>query len=261
MTSATFMQTSKLFLSTLLWGGCTLLFSVAQGARAEPVELKPYHLEFKANYKFVMPFKGSAERTLNQLEDGSWLLTNDVSSRLIKVKESSRFNWRENHPEPREYNYSLKSLGSKKRRSNRFDYDSGKVYSRWKKEAAEYEIVDGLVDRLSVQTALRMDLMNDGKIDSFEVAEKRNSRTLQFEVFGEEVLETGLGAFNTVKIKRTRKPESKRESYFWLAKDWDYLLLKVSHVEKGKSYVIEMSNGVLDGRAITGLGDTPLTTN
>jgi len=258
------MQTNKLFLRTLLWGSCALLLSVGQGASAEPVELvelRPYHLEFKADYKFIMPFKGKAERTLNQLEDGSWLLTNDVSSRLIKVKESSRFNWRDNHPQPREYNYSLKGLGAKKHRSNQFDYHSGEVYSSWKKETAEYELIDGLVDRLCVQTALRIDLMNDGKIDSYQVAEKRNPRTLQFEVVGEEVLETALGAFNTVKIKRTRKPDSKRESYFWLAKDWDYLLLKVSHVEKGKSYVIEMSNGVLDGRAITGLSDTRLTTN
>ena len=244
------------YLCVLIIGSCFQLVGLAGAAVANQTDLKPYHLEFKANYKFIMPFKGKAERTLNQLEDGRWLLTNNVSSRIIKVKESSLFNSPEGEIKPSEYKYALKGLGAKKNRSNQFDYDTGTVISKWKKESAEYPITEGLIDRLSIQTALRLDLMQDGKIDSYDVADKRKLKTLQFEVVAEELLTTGLGEFNAVKVKRIREDDAKRESYFWLAKDWDYLLLKVSHVEKGKSYVLEMSKGVLDGRTITGLGDS-----
>ncbi len=240
---------------------CLPLLGAAPSSTANDLFLKPYHIEFKADYKFLMPFKGKAERTLNKLEDGSWLLTNNVSSRLIKVRESSQFNWQRALPIPTEYQYSLNSLVKSKNEGARFDYASNKVYSSFSTEEAEYELVDGLIDRLSYQTALRMDLMKGGTTFSYQVADKRGPRELKFEVLGEELVETDLGTFNTVKVKRVRKPDSKRETLFWLAKDWDYLLIRLSHAEKGTSYVMEMSSGLLDGRAITGLSGLQPTAN
>lgn len=232
-----------------------LLFSLcfSQSAIASEVILKPYHLTFAARYNYIFPFKGKAERALTRLEDGRWLLSNSLSFAVLKIKESSRFKWRRNRFFPQQYDYFLKTPVADKNRAYRFDYNRGEVHSTRGKESARYELTNGLLDRLSFQAALRIDLITGSEVDSYEVAEKHGSKMLKFEVAGEELLQTRLGTFNTIKIMRVRKPGAKRETVFWLAKDWDYLLIKARQKEKNISYEIEIVEGKLAGRPLRGL--------
>ena len=54
---------------------------------------------------------------------------------------------------------------------------------------------------------------------------------------GEEVVETPLGSFNTIKMLR-HKPGSSRRSVFWCAPDLEFLQVKVEHTEKDGSKTV-----------------------
>ncbi len=70
---------------------------------------------------------------------------------------------------------------------------------------------------------------------------------------GEEQLKTKFGTFNAVKLE-DRRPGRDEKTLIWLAKDWDYMVLRLQRVEDGEpEYRVDLKAATLDGKPITGL--------
>ncbi len=215
--------------------------------------LKPYRTVFDVNFDFFIPVQGTAIRELKRQENGQWLLSHTVESSLLGLKETSLFDWQQSQPKPKVYQLKQSSVGKKKSELLEFDWTELQVHHQTNKPAGILDIPAGTFDKLTYQLKLRQDLLNGQEPGIYSVAEKRKLKEYGFILLGSEQLDTPVGKLNTVKIKRDRGPNSKRETFLWLAKDWDYLLVKIEQQEKGKNYEVVMSEGRLGGKAIRGI--------
>ena len=109
------------------------------------------------------------------------------------------------------------------------------------------------LDKLSYQLQLRKDLINKQTLEAYQIADGGHLKTYTFEVIGDEVIETPLGKMDTIHIKRIREGK-KRFTHIWLAKKWDYLIVKLEHKEKsGQSFAIQLAEAVVDSEPVRGL--------
>jgi hypothetical protein len=233
---------------------CFLLLSylTSQQALADAGSPIPYRASYQAEYNFFLPVTGTAVRELKQDSNGAWLLTNTVKSNLLTIEESSRFDWVNGRPQPVSYRFEQKSIKNKQLWLD-FDWQTLLATNTSDIKYPPYPIDVQVLDPLTYQLALRTDLVKQKPEFSYRVADKKRVDTYDFEVLGEEQLETPLGLLNTVKIIRKRDADSTRESVIWLAKDWDYLLVKIRQKERGNTFFIVMQEGELNGQPITGL--------
>lgn len=235
---------------------CLVLFFLLCGTEvvaADSKELKPYFTSYTANYRFLLPFKGKASRELKRMEDGTWQLLHQVTSPMIQLTESSQFSVQDGQVSPSHYSYLQSTLSKKSRVEIEFDLAQQQAINSAEKEPISITLPDHSLDKLNYQLQLRNDLMQDKAIGPYAVVDKKRIKTYRFEHLGEERVTTPLGQFNAVKLRRQRKESSSRETVIWLAKDWDYLMLKIQQNENGKSYEILLAEGQLDGAPIQGL--------
>jgi len=90
---------------------------------------------------------------------------------------------------------------------------------------------------------------------SYQVVDGDEIETYDFRVLGEERVRTKAGLIDAVKVERVRDPtKSTRKTVLWLAKDWNFLLVRLHQVEKdGKEYQIMLKQGEVEGRQVTGI--------
>lgn len=233
---------------------CLIFFGIVQSAaKAEEVFIKPYRVAYQADYRFLLPFSGSATRELSQTKEGLWLLEHRVSSPMIKLEETSLFSWTDHKAKPVHYLYQQSNLTRKRKTSLTFDWPNLVAINSAADEPINIELKPDSFDQINYQMQLRYDLLTQGKPNAYYITDRKRIKLYRFELLGEEQIDTPLGKLNTVMLKRLRKEGSPRETIIWLAKDWDFLLAKLQQKENGKSYEIVLSEGQLDGSAITGL--------
>jgi len=99
----------------------------------------------------------------------------------------------------------------------------GKAYS---------EAITGVTqDRASLELVLARDVaLNKAKL-SYSVVERGKKKQYNFQKLGNEKVQVPAGTFNTVKVKVQREGGN-RETIFWLAKETDYMPVKIRHREK-----------------------------
>ena len=53
-----------------------------------------------------------------------------------------------------------------------------------------------------------------------------------------------------------QKEKKNRDTIFWLARDWDYVLIKLSHREKNETYTLEIMSGSVSDEIITPINNS-----
>ncbi len=230
-----------------------LLFSLCINAAASNQALQAYQATYQSKYK---GFTLSAKSSLMVSDKEIYELTMSTNALVLYIDESSRFILKDKRLRPLNYRYKRSGIGRNKLTDLRFDWNARKVISQNKSEPWQIDLPLGTLDNLSYQLQLRLDLIrHKGEIGNkaYQVLRHKRIKTYQFDGLGEEQLDSPLGRFNTVKIKRYRKGKE-RETLIWLAKDWDYFLVKLVQTEPdGKSYELLLKEASLGGVSIQGL--------
>lgn len=193
------------------------------------------------------------KRVFTRLENGTYRYHSETQTtglaalfRKDKIIETS--NWQLDSPRlvPMDYYYDH-SGGKKERKVNiAFDWENNRITnsidgSSWKMPASPQ-----ILDKLLYQLAIMYDLQAGKESLRYTVADGGKTKIYNFEFLGEETINTPLGKLETVKLQR-HKPNSRRKSTLWCAKDLQYLPVKVENVEKdGKITValIQSLNGI-----------------
>lgn len=196
---------------------------------------------FKAEYKLVEPAKAKAVQSLELTSDGNWLFTSAADHFLISIRESSLFRIDGDQLIPIEYRQERKGLGRNRSKSNTFDWSSmTSRYTRSKgrdKQEGEFAIDEHTKDNLLFQLQLRLDVkqaMADKNPDQqfiYSIADNDHTEVYTFVITGEEQLETPRGDLKTVRLERVRE-DSNRQTLIWLAKDHDYLMVRLQQLEE-----------------------------
>lgn len=220
------------------------------------VHLQPYTASYSASVKGI-PLEGQGTRTLSQNPDGSWSLTFSASAAFSGIEETSQFMVRDNRLETRNYHKQRTGLAKRPDLQASFDWRKGQV--NWQQEDRQWSIdlLPDALDNLNYQLKLRMDLASSpGTQLSYHIADDNKVYQRRFMVEAEEILNTNVGKLNTVRIKIIRE-NSNRATWIWLAKDYDFFIVKLVQQEKAVTYTIALKEAIIDGTPIKEIPASP----
>ena len=212
--------------------------------------------DFKAKYEATLAgINIKATSQLNTLDNGRRELRFTAKSWVANIEESSQFEWnKQGQLIPLHYEYHRTGFGRDRHAILSFDWAGFKVTNNVQNKPWQMDVPAGALDKLSAQLQLRQDLVNSRPLSTYQIADGGKLKTYSYIILGEEILETPLGKLNTVKIRREKNNHGKRSTTLWLAKDWDYLLVKLHRQEKdGKQYEINLASGAVAKVAVHGL--------
>ncbi|MCB1693081.1 MAG: DUF3108 domain-containing protein [Pseudomonadales bacterium] len=224
-----------------IYQGIATVALMTLAACAVDAEPRQFKAEYRANYN-GLPISARGVRELTRLENGRYKLVSRASAFFAHVEETTEFTIDDdNELTPYQYQYHRGGLGKNRDAVLTFDWESMQVENDVQDKPWTMEIPPGTQDKLSYQFKMRADLMaawaagNHNPTLAYDVADGGSMKHYKFEVTGEETVRTPAGEFRTVKVTRVRK-DSDRVTFFWLAPDYDFLMVRFEqHEDDGDS--------------------------
>jgi hypothetical protein len=225
----------------------SLLSPALTAASTTNNEIAIYSAQYRANYNGLAI---KAHHQLQQLEDGSYIEILDAKSILGKIKESAKFVI-DNQQKiiPYQYSYKRSLVGTSRVEKQVFDWPNKQLKYTKNDEAQIIALELGTLDVVTHKLQLRRDLQAGKKVFSYPVLIRGKRKQYDYEVVASEILTTAIGPLNTTKIRRVSNNNT-RETVIWLATDWDFLLVELSHTEKGDSHQLKIIQGRVNERDI-----------
>lgn len=210
---------------------------------------------YTAEYKTTMSGLGvTLTRTLTE-EDGRYYLTQGGKKAfMIKLSEDSQFSVKGDQIVGERFVYQLSGV-SNRRREVLFDEEAGTIRSLRKKEWTEHPWSPDVLDRLSQQEQMRLKLLlaeAPPERISLSIVDGPKIKLKHFDLIETAVLETPVGALNTVHYRLIHDEPDERSSDTWLAVDHDFLMVRTQHVEKGSETLIQLQSAAVGGQAVSG---------
>ena len=196
-------------------------------------------LQYQGSAKGI---KSKATRSIEELPDGQFKLTNQVRNWLGKVTEQTIFHYdKNNHIVPLSYDYRLRSTFVKRHHHINFDWSKMQASETYKKKTKIIDLQLGYLDPLSFQQQLQNDLRAGQTNLNYKVIKRFSIRDYNYVVEKEEPLTIAENSYQTLKVNRQFSVDSKRQLSLWVAPDLDYLMVKMQQMEKDKpSFLIEI---------------------
>ena len=237
-----FLNIVRTFLFTL---AATFLSSVSS------TELSSYTASYSANYN-GMDIR--AKYQLEQLGAGGYLETSEAKSVFGKITEEARFELNAlDQITPQSYHYKRSLMGVSRREEQLFDWSNSQLTYSKNGTQKVIPLVPNSLDLITHKLQIRRDLTAGKSSFSYLVMSRDKAKQYNYEVLATEILTTALGPLNTTKLRRVVKQGKKRETVIWLADDWEFLIVKLSHRENGDSHELNITNGKIADRDIVPL--------
>ena len=225
-----------------------LLLAVCSSLAAAASAPKTFDNQYKAK---LYGFNITVTNRLTQTADNQYDLLFKAESMIGSITEQSKMQWNpaQQTVSPLHYSYARRGLGKDRTAELSFNWKNKSVTNNVQKTSWQMDIAQKVQDKLSYQIQMQQDLLNGQKDFTYQIADGGRLKEYKFMTVGEEILDTPLGKVNTIKVKRSRENDA-RVTYAWLAKDWNYLLVRLQQEEKGDAYTIYIHKATLDGKAI-----------
>lgn len=209
----------------------------------------PFSADYKAQFNDITV---TATRSLSTLASGEQLFSFKAETWLATLLESSQFHWGDDNTLiPQQYQYQRSVFGNKRNAVLNFNWQNNTVVNHVQNKSWSMHIPAMAQDKLSYQLQLRSDLINDKPSLKYHIADGGHLKTYLFEPQGEELLQTPIGPLQTIKIKKINAKGKQRVTYIWMAKNWDYLLVKLEQTEgDGKTYSIHLLHAEVAGQQV-----------
>jgi len=194
-------------------------------AQADGYRPQPFDARYSVH---VNGFKvGEIERNLKMTAEGHYVLENIMyTTGLVAVfkkdRALERSTWTVNNGHVIPIGYYAHYTGRAKDVVERLDFDWGSniVTSLRDGKTKPVELVAGALDKLGHQIILRGDIAAGKKHIEYQIADRGEIKPYVYDVIGKEDVVTARGTVNAIKVK-------KGTTTFWLAPEWDYLLVKL----------------------------------
>ena len=148
----------------LLLAGLVATLSHAQETRPadsdpEPADLTPMRASYNASMDKGITLNGSAERLLEQQDDGTWLYRTQVDSFIADIDETLTLRWENGQVIPLRYRYELSGLFIKDRKQAiDFDWEAGKATGHYRGDRFSVDLKPGTLDPMGFQLQLLQDI-------------------------------------------------------------------------------------------------------
>lgn len=216
--------------------------------------LTPYNATYHATWKAKwFPITVEGIRTLKKEDDDTWQLSFEAYSSIADLSEISIFKIKDQQISPDSYRYKTSGFLSKKHRLQEFNWDKLKVWLPQKELWANYELEKGVLDNLSYQEQIRLDLKQGKKEFYYPVTYKNRLKHYYFEVVGETQLQLRNGKITAIEVKQIKLKHPKEATHIWFAKDYDYLLVKLEKTKKnGNQNAVTLKKALINGQTLLG---------
>ena len=223
------------------------LFLVLLWSSSSIAQLRTFQAIYTSQWDLGISLSGKAERSLVKFSDGNYRLTTEASAMIASLAESSLFSFLDDQLQPIHYSYQRKVFNNKRNVEVAFDWPNKKVKNTAEGSSWVMDIVPHTLDKQSVQLRLQLDLaitpVVEGQVYAYEVADGGLLKTYQFIADGEDLIETDLGTFKSVRIKRDRGEDTNRETWIWFAPELDYTIVRIVQKETdGKRYQLNLTH-------------------
>ena len=149
---------------------------------------------------------------------------------LLDVDQKANFTWKNCSATPQSFSYKTKYLGMRNEERLVFDQKTKMVLFQNKDGDKLLTTKNSAYDPVRFFFEARCDLMAGKTSFTYPVARDGEIKDTTFNVVGKEVINTGIGPYESLIVERDRG-NSKRKTRFWVAPELDYQLVQISHVE------------------------------
>lgn len=213
--------------------------------------------EFTAKYNATwkggwFPINVDAQRSLHYKEDGTAILKFEADSAIAGLQEISTFKIVDNTVQPLQYRYLRTGLFKESDRNQIFDWDNKRIINGDTQKVFGDHWHDKVQDNLSYNLQASIDLNNGKSQLNYPVFDRSKVKDFTFQMIGYESLQTQVGMLRTIKIEQVeKKKKSKKKTYIWFAKDYDYLLVRLIQEQKdGQTYQIDLTSAEINGKKL-----------
>lgn len=192
-------------------------------------------------------------RSFSRLQNGEYVYRSDTHTvgllalfRKDHIIEKSTWKYTAGRLQPLHYSYQR--TGGRRDRNVivNFDWSSRRIVNSVNGHSWHMPIQAYIMDKLLYQLAIMYDLQRGKKNINYAIADGGKIKEYDFERIGEDRLDTPIGKFSTLKLIR-HKPNSKRRTVIWCARELGYMPVKVENVEKNgreTTAIIETLSGL-----------------
>ncbi len=216
---------------------------------------KPYP-EFTADYNATwtggwFPINIDAKRSLTYQPNGTAILKFEADSAIAGLEEISSFRFLNNTIQPLQYRYLRTGLFKEPDRDQLFDWQQKRIINGEDQTVFEGHWSDQVQDNLSYNLQTSIDLREGKTQFTYPVFDRKKVKDFKFQLIGFESLKTKVGTLRTVKVEQLEKKKSKKKTYIWFAKDYDYLLVRLKQKQKdGQTYQIDLTGADINGKKL-----------
>lgn len=214
--------------------------TLPSAAESQTPPLLPLKVSYTAAMDKGISLNGSATRTLEERDDGTWIYRTKVDSFIADIDESLTLRWVDNRVVPLKYRYRLSGFLIRNREEAiDFDWETGVASGHHEGERFSLELEAGALDPMGYQLQLHQDIRAGKRQMEYRVIDKGDYDTDRFAVIDKETLNTNHGPVEALKAEKVRDDDSKRQTLMWFAPDQEYVLVRLLQVEPdGSRYEI-----------------------
>ena len=220
---------------------------------------------FDAVYQVYVDGKPRMETRISLArKDGHWLMSNDGKGtkglpRMLKFRnhERSEGEFVDGLFQPHRYSSETRVAGKDDLWSAEFSLDENSITTQHEDGSASLEPAAGTVDPLSLTLAMRHHLGAGQTGFQIKLVDETEIDLHDYQASAPENLDTDLGCFEVVPLKRIRK-NSTRYSQGWYASELAHIPLRLQHgKEGGKEFEMRITSLQIDGKPVTASADCP----
>jgi len=182
--------------------------------------------------------------SLERLDNGVWHYRSDtratawwVRALNMSAEEAAHFVWRDDRIMMLTYHHAQHAPANNRFFQHRTDWEAGTTEVRTEDGEKTLELVDNMVDPLSLRLQLAVDLADESRrrqTHEFTLLDRNEVKQKQYTFDGEETLELPAGCFEAVRIRRIEKPDSDKRNLSWHAPDFHWMPVRILRQEDNK---------------------------
>lgn len=194
---------------------------------------------------------GKVLRTLIRRDDGTYVYesqshSSGVLAVFLKDRIVERSRWQITDDTVRSLEYLYERTGGSKTRHVRlaFDWQSMVVTNNVDGDPWKMPLSPGAMDKLLYQLAVMRDLRAGKRKLVYNVADGGKLKSYEFDIVGEETIETQIGKLNSIRVTRNRDD---RVTTIWCAAEYGYMPVQIEQLEDSHGLLrltIESINGI-----------------
>lgn len=217
---------------------------------ADPMPIVDFELNYDANFNGM---RIKAVHTLTQPNKGQYKEFFKAKGVLGSVTETELFEIiSDEQIVPIENIYQRSVIGSKRTEVQTYDWTNQQVTHTKSKKITTIPLQLGYLDSMSHKQQLRRDLAAGKDVLTYAVISRGKLKQYRYDVVADEVLTTPIGPLDTRLIQRI-SDDGKTTTKVWLAKDWDFIMIKLERSEKGDTQEMQFTGGQMGNQIISPL--------